>query len=599
MRLLPLAWLLEIFLLSGPSSAQSLPHRPDSLARRLAHLSMDTARVNALNDLGSEYLKSDLNRSRQQAEQAIRLAHHLGYVRGEARGCHLLAAVYRNQGNFTLATQWALRSLHLREHLGDPADVSKSYTLLGHIAWDGEKNNQKALAYFEKALALTRTAGDSASLPGLYNHIGLMYKDAGDLPRAVANIRRAAYDVERMPASRQRDLSAFYNNLSRIALMRGHHAESFAWIDRAMTVNRRFNNWHSQTYSLENAARTHASLGHRREAEALFSQALGLARRLGADNRVRDIYQSQSTAYEWLGDYPMALRFHKNFFEKSDSLLNERKNQQLAELQTRYETTQKEDRIRQLNATNRQRTSQMALLGGGVGVLTLLLLGLAWQYRRIQRSREQIRAQSRQMNLLMKELHHRVKNNLAIVSSLLNLQAYQLDDEQAVQAVRQGQQRVEAMSLIHQRLYQTDAITRINVREYLTDLTESLLHAYGFDRDRFTLDLRVEEEWLDVDLAIPLGLVVNELATNAFKYAYARVAAPCLTIALYHEQGLTLDVTDNGPGIDVDRWREPTGSFGKQLVYSLCDQLGGRLTVETRRGTHFRLNLPATPAKAA
>lgn len=599
MRLLRLAWLLGICCSPGLCLAQPSPRLDDSLRRRLASLPADTARVGVLNALANAHLKSDPPRSRQYAHEAGRLAQRLGDPRGEAQAYHLLGAACRSEGDFPGATQWILRSLRLRERLGDPALIARSYAVLGHIAWDGENDNRKAVAYFEKALTLTRAAGDSAYLPGLYNHLGLMYKDAGDLAKAQAYIRRAAHDVERQPPARQRDLSAFYNNLSRITLQRGRPTESFAWIERAMAVNHRFQNWHSQTYSLENAARTHATLGNRQAAEDSFRRAMSLARRLGSDSRVRDIYQSQSEAYERLGDYRQALFFSRKFHEKSDSLLNERKNQQLAELQTRYETNRQQKQIAELNAQNAQRSRQMALLGGGTVLLAGLLAGLAWQYRRIRRSREHIREQSAQLNLLIKELHHRVKNNLAIVSSLLNLQAYQLDDEQAIQAVRQGQQRVEALSLIHQRLYQTDSVTRINAREYLTDLTEGLLHAYGFERGTFDLDLRLNEEWLDVDLAIPLGLIVNELATNAFKYAYGRVLSPRLTIELRHEHGLTLEVSDNGPGLDLAKWREPGGSFGKQLVHSLCEQLGGTLAVETHPGTQFHLRLPPAPARAA
>lgn len=241
----------------------------------------------------------------------------------------------------------------------------------------------------------------------------------------------------------------------------------------------------------------------------------------------------------------------------------------------------------------------MSYLGGGVALLALLLGVMGWQYRRLRRSREHIRAQSAQLELLMKELHHRIKNNLAIVSSLLNLQAYQLDDDQAARAVREGQQRVEALSLIHQKLYQTDVLTRINVQEYLTNLAESLMHAYGFTAPCFDLELRVDQELLDVDVAIPLGLISNELITNAFKYAYGGMARPKLTIRLTNDNGLTLDVADNGPGLDLHHWHKSDGSFGKQLLESLGEQLGGTWTIHAQPGTHFRPHIPSEHLKTA
>ncbi len=288
------------------------------------------------------------------------------------------------------------------------------------------------------------------------------------------------------------------------------------------------------------------------------------------------------------------------------------KTRAVAEVQTRYETRKRLQRIAELDQENTRRERQLVGLAAGLGLLFLLLGIMAVQYRLIRRanrklstqntviarSNEQITEQSSQLRTLMRELHHRVKNNLAIVSSLLALQSYRLTDDGAARAVREGQRRVEAMALIHQRLYRTDTVTRIDMADYITDLAESLMRAYGYGPDSFDLHLTVEQHDMDVDVAIPLGLILNELLTNAFKYAYTRPAIghrPSLHVALRQQDGLTLEVQDNGPGVNLTHWQTPdldTDSFGRQLIWSLTEQVGGQLRVRNHNGAHFQLIIP-------
>ena len=209
------------------------------------------------------------------------------------------------------------------------------------------------------------------------------------------------------------------------------------------------------------------------------------------------------------------------------------------------------------------------------------------------RHHEKEMAYAETLKALMRELHHRVKNNLQIVSSLLSLQSFRITDRTAAAAVREGQHRIEAMSLIHQRLYTHDNITEINIKHFVTDLSESLMQAYGFARDQFELVLNIDNEMMDVDKAIPIGLIINELMTNAFKYAYAGVQKPALHISLTKQESLLqLIVADNGKGLDTQQWHEADGSYGKELVKTFTQQLSGTLEVEVRNGTVFTLMIP-------
>ena len=201
-------------------------------------------------------------------------------------------------------------------------------------------------------------------------------------------------------------------------------------------------------------------------------------------------------------------------------------------------------------------------------------------------------AAAQHIKLLMKELHHRVKNNLQIVSSLLSLQSFRIKDQKAIDAVKEGQHRIEAMSLIHQKLYIQDNITQVDINEFITDIAESLMQAYGYDNNSFQLQINVNQELLDVDKAIPLSIIINELITNAFKYAYTTVKNPKLSISFSKQKAqASLTVEDNGIGINIDDWKTNDG-YGKELIQTFTEQLEGTLSLSVNKGTLFKIVFP-------
>jgi two-component sensor histidine kinase len=170
-----------------------------------------------------------------------------------------------------------------------------------------------------------------------------------------------------------------------------------------------------------------------------------------------------------------------------------------------------------------------------------------------------------------------------------------LTDRGSLYAVQESKQRVQAMALIHQRLYKTEEIARINMKDYITELADFLAVSYGYGPHNFSVELDIEEEWVDIDKALPIGLILNELLTNAFKYAYAGSKRPArLTILFKRADGnFTLVVKDNGKGIRPGEWNNSRNtSFGRQLVEALCGQLRAKETLEVADGTSFIFSIP-------
>ncbi|MEJ8800824.1 sensor histidine kinase [Pontibacter sp. H249] len=219
-------------------------------------------------------------------------------------------------------------------------------------------------------------------------------------------------------------------------------------------------------------------------------------------------------------------------------------------------------------------------------------LHLEEKTRELEESVRVANERNEHINILLRELNHRVKNNLQVVSSLLNLQAYAISDENARKALLEGKNRLLSMILIHQRLYQNENATEVYMPDYLKELAETIMFTYNsfFDEEMLVYD--IEPIWMDVEAAIPVGLICNELITNAFKYAYQDAEEPLLKIKLTsHQNDYLLQVYDNGPGMQTNG---KTKTFGIELVNSLLKQLDGSMDVDTEKGTEVSIRFCKT-----
>ncbi len=207
------------------------------------------------------------------------------------------------------------------------------------------------------------------------------------------------------------------------------------------------------------------------------------------------------------------------------------------------------------------------------------------------RAEEQIRASLREKEVLLKEIHHRVKNNLQIISSLLSLQSNTVADSQALEILRESQNRVKSMALVHEKLYRSPDLARIDFAEYVRSLTAQLFRTYAPGSGVVELQTQIEGLWLDVDTAVPCGLIINELVSNALKYAFPDGRSGKIRVAVDRGDAdrLALRVVDNGVGFPANVDYRNTTSLGLQLVNTLADQIGGTVELERYPETAFKI----------
>ncbi len=213
----------------------------------------------------------------------------------------------------------------------------------------------------------------------------------------------------------------------------------------------------------------------------------------------------------------------------------------------------------------------------------------------LKRNEEQIKASLKEKDALLKEIHHRVKNNLQIISSILSLQEAQVSDLASREVLADSRNRIKSMALIHERLYGSGDLSSIDFAEYVRNLIGHLSQSYGSDSGRIAVKTDVDGISLNIDVAIPLGLIVNELVTNSFKHAFPGNATGEIFVKLHRESDgkYLLVVGDDGTGMPTGFDLDSTSSLGLQLVHALAQQIDSQVTMVPGKGTVFRISFSA------
>jgi len=205
---------------------------------------------------------------------------------------------------------------------------------------------------------------------------------------------------------------------------------------------------------------------------------------------------------------------------------------------------------------------------------------------------DELKNSLKEKDLMMKEIHHRVKNNLMVIQSLLNLQSRYIKDTDARDIFKDSQNRAKSMAMIHESLYQSSDLKRIEFSEYINTLAKNLFYSYAADPNRVKMSVNVDKVMLDINTAIPLGLILTELISNCLKYAFPEEESGEIKVDFHSstDEGphkFRLTVSDNGVGLPPDFDPKKSDSLGIMLIYSLAEQIGALIKLDTSNGTKF------------
>lgn len=205
---------------------------------------------------------------------------------------------------------------------------------------------------------------------------------------------------------------------------------------------------------------------------------------------------------------------------------------------------------------------------------------------------DKIKESLKEKEILLREIHHRVKNNLQIISVLLSLQSEEIEDPKILEKYKESENRIHSMALIHERMYQSQDLSSIDFTDYVENLIADITYAYGFDSQMLEIKMDLDKSNLSIETVMPLGLIINELVSNSLKYAFKDVENNKINIIFKKEENnkFKLEIMDNGIGFPEDIDFENTRSLGLQLVNELVSQIDGTIKLETNKGTHFTIH---------
>jgi len=510
-----------------------------------------------------------------------------------AEMCYIMGKRYIGLKDYTKAQQWFLRALRIREPLGPSEDIGKIYIqmtgfpIYSPLSATGLHYKYVAYLNFRAGKSLRSQMEANKLLSHLHR---VTWESGRPLPysTSIGSLDSAVYYAEQSLQAAKilnnpLDVGGAYAFLSGLWKLKNNPHKSSEYRQKILEVYTKAKLVNNIMGFYMGAAEDWLKQNKPSLAKPWLDKASALAGSVSDHTLDEMLTKVYGLYYEQTEQWDKAFRYQKKNLELKTREFDIQLSQvvQNLTLLDEYEKKKAQFAAQQKEMALQKKLSiVIAVLFVGAVIAGVLFYLLFVKYQKI----------SKENALLVQEQSHRTKNNLQSVSSLLNLQIHQLSDPIAIETMEESLMRIEAMLMAHHRLYQRDNLVEINLLHYLPDLIQSVLRSYHFESIRPIYE--IQDIGLHSDKSIPLGLIVNELTTNACKYAFKNNPAPALSIRCTLKAGIiSFTFSDNGPGFVPDTEKD---SFGMQLIHLMADKLKADVTFRKDNGCRFDLSFDST-----
>lgn len=495
-----------------------------------------------------EMVVGDIEKASEQYFMAIELCeyHEIDYL---ADLFHALGVMFHSTDNYENAERYYKQALEKAKAKGDFLLLKKCLINLGAV-YSSMKDFMLAEQYMQESLDLPI---DPYLDYTTYANLGHLYVKQEKFDEAIPVLLKATEEASDNPDA---DLNLYF-------LL---HAKAMAGDSSNMTG------------ALERAKRAAASEQYSPRDKSL-------------------LYRNIADYLAFLGNYQEALYYRDKYVQVYEEVKEKQRDKIVLEMESKYASEKKDAQLKLLELESEKKAQQSRLYSylALAGLVITGLIGFFWYKNReknklLTQQKLQLEENVEEINLLLREVHHRVKNNLQVVTSLLNIQQRSITDQKALEAIQESKTRIESMGLIHRSFYENKNLGAINSREYIQNLVQQIFASYKTDQDRIQLDLQVADLYLDMDTLVPLGLIINEMVSNSLKHAFTADGSGRLSIALDKmEDKYRLKIADNGTGLQDMVQVEWSPSFGLKMVKAFVKKLNGTLTLLPTEGTTFQI----------
>lgn len=549
----------------------------------------------------------DNNGDFEQSEIKYRTAHALftkaKRPAGVASSMIRLGVVFLRNGSFDKAIQFFLDALRISEKNGDRFGMMEANQCMGW-AFQDQKKFTVALGYLNTADSINRLLPLSNISLNIENNYGMLYRDLGQYDQAKLHLEKG---IKQSNVAEYRGLQiTLINSLASVYAREGQVDKAIALQKEALAKSREIKNVLRELQTLYGLARTYEKEPNK--AITCLEEAIQLSYQKGLYNQEIRYLKAIIPIYKKTGNINKAFVSLERQQLLSDSFYYKKLSKNIASLKAEYELSQTNARVKELNLLNKQHTIELhnstlvrRFTIAGILILLVVCFLLGYQYRQIRRASKKIAIKNNELEKLlsekewlMKEVHHRVKNNLQTIVSLLESQTVFLSNQDALVAIKDSQNRVHTMSLLHQKLYQANNFASVDMHTYLSELINYLKDSYDL-KQKIRFNVSIPHIELDISQAIPLGLIINEAVTNSIKHAFPSQFNKEITISMKQttERKVNLLIMDNGVGFKDNFDIAASKSLGLKLISGLSGDINAEFTLKSNHGTSIMLDFEA------